>query len=310
MERLLITGVDTVLGNNLALSLADRCEVLGLHQRGTLVSPAVRTAAWNPDDRASLAAHFDQWQPQWVIHCGALCGGSWDREPDAPQARREPLVAARLVELASAWGSSLVVMSSDAVFAGPRLFHSERWPATNPSQRAALVRQLERTVECVDALIVRTHAFGWSVAPDAACFAERACQALLQGHPAPSGGWRHATPILASDLAEILWRAHETRLRGLYHISGAERTSAGRFVAELAASLGVRVPAASECAPAPHRQWHEETSLSSKRARRMLAVATPMLREGIDRFVEQMQNGWRDRWHSVDETRRVHDIAA
>src|SRR5262249_41893590 len=44
VERLLITGVDGVLGGNLALKLADRTDILGLYGRQAVSCPLVRTA--------------------------------------------------------------------------------------------------------------------------------------------------------------------------------------------------------------------------------------------------------------------------
>jgi dTDP-4-dehydrorhamnose reductase len=290
---LLVTGIDTLAGANLALALADRCEVLGLYDRCALASGIVPTACWRGDDPAALAAHVEGWQPHWIIHCGPLAASSWDEPPGESAARREPAVASRLAELSEAWGSRLTVISSDVVFAGPRMFHDESAPTTGPAARAASVQALERAVEGREALVVRTHVYGWSFNPQRAGFAGRMFEALESRTPLALDGRRHATPILATDLAELLWRAFETRLHGLYHLAGAERTSPRRFVLELADAMHVALPAwASDDLSAA--SWPDETSLSSKRARRMLAAATPMLREGLNRFVAQAANGWRE----------------
>ena len=54
----------------------------------------------------------------------------------------------------------------------------------------------------------------------------------------------------------------------------------------------------------------DETSLNCRRARRLLEMATPMLREGLARFVAQFDNGWRDQWHVDDSAARVQEAAA
>ena len=120
----------------------------------------------------------------------------------------------------------------------------------------------------------------------------------------------YATPILASDLADLLWPAYELRLSGLYHLAGAERTSAFRFVVELAAALGIEKPWGSQRLSLPDSAWHEETSLNSRRARRVLERATPLLGEGLRRFAEQAENGWRQRWRSSGPAARRHEVAA
>lgn len=309
MARLLVLGVDTALGGNLALALSDRCEVLGLYDQVAVQSAAVHTARWSHADPESLTAHFDTWQPQWVLHCGSLAASSWEVSPAECDAHCEQVTSAHLADFADRWGSSLTILSSDAVFAGPRMFHDERWPASRKSPRANHTLAMEQAVAHRDALLVRTHAYGWGSNRERPGFAEWAVDELRTGRFPAADGRRYATPILATDLAELLWRAYETRLRGLYHIAGAERTSMHRFLAELAASLGIEssTQAIEEHGDATS---HEETSLSSKRARRMLAAATPMLRDGLDRFVAQASNGWRDAWRPVERTRPVPETVA
>ena len=168
---------------------------------------------------------------------------------------------------------------------------------------------MEQALSETRALVVRTHAYGWSPVDSLACYAERAHEALLTGAAIAADGLRHATPILAADLAAPLLRAYELRLQGVYHLSGAERTSAYHFVAELAAAFGLHPPRTA-CLPrgTNHGTWPDETSLNSKRARRRLEMATPMLREGLERFAEQQNNGWRDHYRRVGPIQ--HAVAA
>ena len=314
MERLLVTGVDTLLGGNRALALSDRCEVLGLFDRLEVRAEGVQTAPWRPGELSSLAAHFDTWQPQYILHCGPLAASNWEASPEAWEMHREATIVTQLAELSDRWGCSLTVLSSDAVFAGPRMFHDEQWPTTSTTARAVHTLAMERATAPYDALVVRTHAYGWNASgamPGLAApgFAEQAFRNLIAGCVPNLDGRRYATPILATDLAELLWKAYETRLRGLYHIAGAERASIHRFRPELAARLGVPCPT-SISAESAEATNHEETSLSSKRARRMLSASTPMLREGLDRFVAQASSGWRDAWQCLGPVEKRPETAA
>lgn len=292
MERLLISGIDTLLGANLALAWADRFEVLGLAGRATTLAGChIRTTR---DEHDAATAVLD-WQPRWIVHCGSLAAAGWENLP-AEVDNEVPRVA-QLVELAEQVSGRLTVISSDVVFRGPRLFHNEGAPATNPERRAALVREMEQAAIGHETLVVRTCAYGWSVDDLQRSFAQRAYDALVTGSAVPApllDGRRHATPILATDLAELLLHAYEAHQHGLWHIAGTERTSPHRFTTELAAALGVAVVADRSMPRDRLDLPAAETSLSSKRARRALATPTPMLREGIDRFVAQAENGWRD----------------
>ncbi len=311
MERLLVTGIDYPLGCNLALQLADRHEVLGLYTQQAVESRSFRTTRWVRGNQAALESLVREWQPQWIMHCGPLSCPSWDLTASSVSGDREPQVVVEWARLAFEMAARLTVISSDLVFAGPRMFHEETSNPTSPSPRAIQVRNMERALESTGALVVRTHAYGWSPVAAHAGFAEKAFEALNSGTSWAADGRRHATPILATDLAELLLRAYETRLQGLYHLAGAERTSPSGFVSELATVVGCNWPSmCRDMPPVVATEWHDETSLNSKRARRALEMSTPMLREGLDRFSEQADNGWRDRCREMSRNSSAHEFAA
>lgn len=301
MERLIVTGVDYPLGANLALALADRYRVLGLYEHAAVGRDRFATRGWQPACLPDARATLDDWRPDWIIHCPALSQSAWDVEAGAPiegALESEPDMAVELAHLACDARARLTVVASDVVFAGPRMFHEETSPANSPAPRAALARQLEAALSGTSALVVRTHAFGLSPLGEHAGFAERSIWAIARGESVTAAGTRHATPILACDLAALLSRAYQAGLAGLFHLAGAERTSAYHFVEVLAKAFDARMPPIVAGAAAG---WPEETSLSSKRARRQLEVSTPMLTDGLARFAAQAHFGWRDRWQQRAE---------
>lgn len=294
MQRVLVTGVETMLGSNLAWTLSDRCEVLGGHGQRAVESPAFPTTPWNPLDPAATAELLDRWRPQWILHCPTMADSSWDAGRSATESHDEPTIAGRLAAAAATHGCTLTVIASDVVFTGPRMFHDE---SSTPLSQTAAARNclaMERALATTQSLVIRTHAYGWNAEHSTGCFAEHAYESLRRGQLPTLDGRRYATPILASDLADLLWQAQQTRLQGLLHLAGAERTSMLRFVREMAACLGVPCPEAKLGNLEP--DWHEETSLSSRRARRILARSTPMLREGLERFIAQADGQSRPAW--------------
>jgi dTDP-4-dehydrorhamnose reductase len=192
------------------------------------------------------------------------------------------------------------------------MFHDEGCETTATSRWAATVRTLEQQLTARDTLVVRTHAYGWSPVSERAGFAERIWRGLSAGTLTGVDGRRHATPILATDLAELLWRAHEVRLSGLCHLAGAERTSPYHFAYALAAASNLNLPEVSSAgnAAADDRTALEETSLSSRRARRAMERATPLLRPGLERFAAQRHNGWLDRYSVVGPVATLATMAA
>ncbi|HWB07858.1 MAG TPA: sugar nucleotide-binding protein [Pirellulales bacterium] len=296
MDKLLVTGVDGLVGANFASALVERCEVIGIagHAAGPEGCRMLQCDPYCPRDVASVVAAE---APRYIVHCGPLSRSNWDlADMTPPDADREAELAAGIVAAGQRAGARSAVILTDAVFAGPRLFHTEASPpqANNPLADAA--RTLEMAlIEC-NTLLVRTHAYGWSPPGASASYAQRMWQLLSQGETCEVDAERHATPILASDLAGLVYLALEKKLTGLLHLTGAERTSPFRFAAELALAAGFagrHVRVAKDVAP--RRPNVDETSLNTYRARRELETPLPLLREGLARFAEQAANGFRDR---------------
>jgi dTDP-4-dehydrorhamnose reductase len=297
-EKLLVIGVDGIVGANLALSLADRFEVVGLFHTRPVSLPGCRTAPWDPAHPEPWISLIHRQRPQWIVHCGPLASNSWDVPQPCPDGTCEARVCQLLAESSQEVGSRLTVISSDAVFAGPRLFHQEGSTATSRQPFAGAIRQAEKGLEGTHALLVRTHAYGWGPPGTTPGFAERVWQSLVEGRAARFDPDRHATPMLASRLAELLWLAYRRGLEGTYHLAGAERASAYHFAMELAAAFGLRSgdPLTEDDSPGRADADHlHETSLNTRKARRELGCAMPMLREGLDRFAQQAASGYRAR---------------
>ncbi|MHC4403732.1 MAG: sugar nucleotide-binding protein, partial [Planctomycetota bacterium] len=225
-----------------------RFTVVGLFRDQPVSLPGCTTFPWQPAGPNRWETLIRRHRPQWIIHCGPLACGSWDVPRCLPDGTEHARHLALLAKISAGLGSQLTVVSSDAVFTGPRLFHDEKAEATGPDAFARAVREAERTLESTDALVVRTHPYGWSPAGTFPGFAEQVWQTLVEGKAPRCDTGRHATPMLASDLAEFLLMAYRRKLAGRYHIAGAERTSAYRFAIELATAFGLGYPlvAASE----------------------------------------------------------------
>lgn len=303
-QRLLVTGVDSVVGANLALSLADRFDVLGLFGSRSMELAGCRTLACDLSDPTALTAVVRQTQPRWILHAGPLSRGSWDIPQDQADVGVELRVVRRLAKLAETArgiGCRLTVVSTDAVFSGPGMFRREQSPTSAASAHARAAGAVELALAGSEALLVRTHAYGWSPPGTQGGFAERTWRALSEGSRCSFRANSHATPIHAAHLAERLLGAYRRGLSGLYHVAGAERVSQYRFACELAVAFELRTnPTASDEDFRDGSRGDgpidvQETSLDTRPIRRELRCAMPMLREGLDRLAEEAANGFRER---------------
>ncbi|MEX2140376.1 MAG: sugar nucleotide-binding protein [Pirellulales bacterium] len=247
-------------------------------------------------------------RPEWVVYCGQAAASSWDEPMRAHAINRsdEASLVAQLAQLVTEAGARLAVISSDRVFAGPRMFHDESEPVGD-APHADLLHSIEQAARAVDtatqrALIVRTNTFGWTLGGDS--FAERIWRALEYGQSIELSATAFATPILASDLAELLLRCFRARLSGVVHIGGAERTNPIRFGQELAVAAGFDPQLVKARGVEPdddNALLSQETSLGSRLVRRELDVSLPLLRESVARFADQATNGYRHQLQSIPE---------
>ena len=151
-----------------------------------------------------------------------------------------------------------------------------------------------------EALIIRTNAFGWS--PTGEGLIESLFQ-QIEGHRiVDQDHIRHATPILASDLADIIERAVAEELTGIYHVAGAERVSPMAFAQRLADQFDLPWLASrreTSLSERPAGFGAGESSLQTKKIRKALCVAMPMIAEGLDRLSRQQVDGHRDALHPL-----------
>jgi dTDP-4-dehydrorhamnose reductase len=303
VEKVVIVGTDTMLGANLAHCWSDRCDVAAL---ATTDLPDVFATAPQAERAAAWRQRVADERPTLIAYCGSLAKSAWELCPSDPQwcptaaeigqwCCGETAAIELAAKTAAECGSQLLLLTSDVGFTGPRIFHGEAAVPHAAGPLAAALSQIEGLATRAGALVVRTHAYGWS--PEGNTVAERLWNALNDEQTAVVDAHRHATPILATDLADILYECCQQRLRGVYHVTGAERASYYRFAAELAVACGLTGRQVRLVAPPPEsaaRPHTEETSLNTQCIRRRLGRPMPMLREGLARFVQQGYEGLRN----------------
>jgi len=299
MESLLVAGVDTLVGANFAVQLAEQYDVSTCGWRA-----AHRISGCRPVDelhRSLTAADalLSELKPQRLILCPTGANSSWEPacRPEAGDIRQ----AERWLRAAKAADVAVTLISSDAVFTGPWMFHAENSLSICPSGEATILRQIEQITQELlpEGLILRTNAFGWSSHWMEAMLADfaagRSCQADCV---------RHASPILVNDLIEITGKAWRAGLDGIYHVGGAERCNPMSFAQRLAAEFGHEIPrpqAKESLTICSSGFGCSETSLQTRKLRRALGIAVPLLRDGLHRLRQMSQTGYRERLKPVSD---------
>ena len=300
MERVFIVGIDSVVGANTAVHAAERHAVAGVwfdhavEIEGCQCEPA--------EHGRGIADQVREFQPDCVIYCGPESCSSWQANSGPRIIKAGSDLAASWAAVAQAVGARFVMISSDAVFTAPWMFHEEESQTLCESAAARTILKSERQVLAAhpEALIIRTNAFGWS--PTGEGLIETLFQ-QIEGHRiVDQDHIRHATPILASDLADIVERAVSEELTGIYHVAGAERVNPMTFAQRLADQFDLpwlALRRETTLSERPAGFGSAESSLQTKKIRKALCVAMPMIAEGLDRLSRQQVDGHRDALHPL-----------
>lgn len=288
MDSIFVVGTDTIAGANLAAHWTDGGRSVNGFRRD------FSDAGLDPVALDEARAHLAAAKPDVVAYCGAASESAWSFPAVDASAEGDLRVWARAVR---DMNCRFTYLSSDAVFTGPWMFHAEDSTHHCASLEASRLRSMEELVQRIlpEALLVRTNTFGWSSNGEGWI---ESLIAALEDDTIAADAVRHATPILATDLATILCRAHEEHLQGVLHIAGAERVNHSTFLRMLADQFGVTAPATPTSATlaAPAAGFGRgEMSLRTGRAKNTLNLAMPSLAEGFARLHTQNIDGFRNR---------------
>lgn len=301
MDKILVAGIDTVVGANLAAELAQRYHIIGLSFGEPIDIAGCETSVCAGDDAETARQWVATQRPNWIVFCGPAAQSAWTF-PDGSHLHPEAAAAVRpWASAAAEFGCEFTLVSSDAVFTGPWMFHRENSSSFCDSHPARVMRLIEKEVadSNPEALIIRTHVFGWSPSNGMPSFINAVFESLQNELPLELDCSGHATPILATDFADILAKAFEQRLRGLFHLGGGERINRFRFASLLADEFGLNPSSLEprETACEARKEFGVgETSLQTRKLKRVLEIAPPLIREGLVRLHDQYRSGYLDRF--------------
>ncbi len=299
MQTIVVVGADTVVGANLAAILSDSFHVFAIGSTADVDIAGCESAAGPLDDDRSARRWMASVHPSHVVVCGAGAQSTWQQDETVVPTRDDINIGRTWARVAAEFECHLTLISSDAVFTGPWMFHREESEGICPSTPAGILRQIEQDTWqlCPDALIVRTHAIGWMPDSMGPGWIEQTLNQLNAGTAGPFDYLRHSTPILATELAKILVKAWEAGLEGEYHIAGSERINPGRFVERLAEQFQLPAPKQpADCAgKLPTGFGVGESSLHTGKIREALGISMPTISDAFTQLREQCVNGFCDR---------------
>jgi dTDP-4-dehydrorhamnose reductase len=297
---ILVTGASGLLGASVAfLAREQGRKLVGLYHRHPLHMDGVQSLGADLSDPVETRRIFLEVKPSIVVHCAAATNVDWCEEHPEEAHRINVTMPAAIAEMAAQSDTRLIHVSTDSVFDGERGDYTETDTPAPVNVYANTKLQGEREVlrRNPAASIARVSLYGWN-AQNKESLAEWILRELTLGNTVPGFSDVHFCPVLANDVAEILFALLDQNLTGVYHIVGSERVSKCEFARRVASTFGFDprqvVPTLLADAKLKARR-PQDTSLNTGKICGALGRPMPDVEAGLRRFARLRENGYVDR---------------
>jgi len=302
---ILITGASGLLGANLmAVAREQGRDVVGLYHRHAFYLPGMRLVSADLTDQRQIAAIFDQFEPDLVIHCAAATHVDWCEANRAAAHTINCEVPGILARVTAQTRAQMLYISTDAVFDGSRGDYAESDSPTplNVYAQTKLQGEMRVLEQNPRAAIARVNLYGRG-GQTKRSLVEWILDRLALGEVVPAFTDVVFCPISANDLAHILLAMVDRKLSGLYHAVGSEPISKYQFAKRVALAFAfdprhvvpVLLADAKLAAPRPLN-----TSLSTMKIRAALEHPMPDVDSGLRNFASQARQCWQNKHGSAE----------
>ncbi len=285
MAKWLGTGAKGFLGTNTAVGLQGKAETVGLARTDFTATDYSRTEILDLRDSEALIEVIRSVRPDVIVH-GAAIAGHETAARDPEQAYAVNVTASRiLAEEAEALGSTMVFISTDALFSGRRGSYREEdelEPFSIYGETKALGEEAVRAATA-NHLIVRTNFFGWSETGQKSIL-EFFVNSLRQGRAVRGYPDFVVTSIYVQSLIQAIWDLTERGATGTVHVVSDDARSKYDFGQLVAQTFGLP---SDLIAPLSSEGAHHVTSrsrdlsLNTDKVARLLGHRLPTQAEGI-----------------------------
>jgi dTDP-4-dehydrorhamnose reductase len=236
MKRILITGASGLLGINLALIAQMRgFDVTGITLDESIKGTPFELRCLDLTQPGVIQKAIDDIHPDIIINCVALTDVDHCEQIPEDARRVNAQIPEELAMETSNRGIKLMQISTDAVFDGMHGNYLESDPASPQNVYASTKHTGELAVLETDrkALVCRVNFYGWSISGHRS-LAEWFFNKFSRGEPVKGFTDAIFSPLLATDLSEILLRLIKIGSCGLFHVVNPQSISKYDFGLALA----------------------------------------------------------------------------
>lgn len=296
MMRILITGSNGLLGSNLARFFSAKTghEVFATSYHPSYSSEVKNFVRGDLLDAAFAEQLLSKVEPEIIINTVGLA--NLDNCEKEPQLAYSIIVqtAENVAKSAQRHGVRLIYISTDHLFDGTRSMYSEDdQPAPlNVYGKMKLEAEARILASHSNAVIVRPNFYGWSPEHHPPTFGEWVFNSLREQITITLFTDYYFTPLEVTHLAEALEEVAKSDFRGVLNVAGSERCSKYDFGIALAEILNfdpIPIRRGKIAAANFKARRQQDLSLSTEKFKRIFSRELPNLREGLQRFYENMK---------------------
>lgn len=294
MKRILITGASGLLGGSICQAALSRYEVFGMFHTHEVAIEGVTFIQGDLSEKKGIA-QIEKVNPDFIVHSAALTNVDMcEQYPDEAQ-RHNVTAAVRVADIAKKCGAYLAHISTDHVFDGRRgnYIESDSVNPVNIYGESKLKAEQKVCNAYPEAAIVRTNIFGWN-RTNKFSLAEWMLDKLNRKEELPGFEDVIFSPIFVNDLAEILFKVEEARLKGIIHIAGSNCCSKLDFAYHIADIFGYDksgIKPVSIDDVALKAQRGKNTSLKVDRIEKLLGMKMPSIDDGLKAMYLKKERG-------------------
>ena len=291
-QKILITGVSGLLGNNLAWFFKEEYQVLGLYHRHPVSIERIATREVNLLSLASLKECLVDFQPDILIHCAALADIDHCEKFKAEAMEINVHGTRNIVEGLKGLSTRLVHISTDAVYDGKKGNYTEEDPVQPVNHYGWTKYYAEKeALRREGALVLRTTIFGWNIL-DKTSLGEWILKRLKAGQRIQGFDDVCFSGIYTMDFAKLIAACLQKNLAGTYISASRTAMSKYDFALELARVFGLDSGLIQKASVADLRlpaERGKNLSLCADKLEKDLGTTLPTLQESISHFYRDYQ---------------------
>jgi dTDP-4-dehydrorhamnose reductase len=305
MRRIVITGGSGLLAVNWYLENAHEDHfILGIHSKLINVGKA-ETFLSDLSSADACKRQFEKLRPSLVIHTVAITSVEQCEENPELAELVNTQMALNVADACKYFNIPLVHISTDQLFNGNRSFYSEEDPTCPLNIYGATKSRAETGVLDLHgkAIVVRTNFFGWGPAYRRS-FSDFIIHSLRAGQEIRLFNDVLYTPIVISELVDVIMQLVDKEKYGLFNVVGNERLSkyefgmnlAKKFSLDMALIQSVKIGSVKNLVKRPL-----DMSLSNNKVNAILDKKIGSMESFIEFLLKQESSGFVQTLGNIDQ---------